>query len=356
MSQEIPLRNLWILFLYAADLVQFNGRFDHEVEAARDLPEMIARVLAHVVEDRLKRNLSRGYQPRAAVFSRVRGRIDMLKTESQRLMERGQVACRFEEHWMNTPRNRLVRAALVRLSVRVRAQDVARRCRQIAGAIGRFGVDDIKPSRAELAQDQIGVNEAQDRFMVALARMVFNSDLPNQEDGQIKGTLPEASVHLVRKLFQRAVCNAMKLELTPLGWQVWGGRKIAWPVVAASSGLKAILPGMETDIELTHREYNRRIIIDTKFTSLLTSSRFEREVLKSGYLYQLYTYLRSQERDTDPLSLSARGMLLHPQIGGAYDEWVELQGHVLHFKTVDLTLDAAGFEASLRKLVDTEVR
>lgn len=182
--------------------------------------------------------------------------------------------------------------------------------------------------------------------------MVFDSALPNQEEGQTKGTLPEASEHLVRKLFQRAVCNAMRLELTPLGWQVWGGRKIDWPVGKASKGLSAILPGMETDIELTHKVQKRRIVIDTKFTALLTVSRFEREVLKSGYLYQLYTYLRSQERDSDPLSLAAHGMLLHPQIGGAYDEWMELQGHVLRFKTIDLTLNGLSFEKALRNIVD----
>jgi 5-methylcytosine-specific restriction enzyme subunit McrC len=57
MAEAIPLRNIWLLFLYAADLVQFQGRFDHQVETPRDLPDLVARLLVNVVEERLRRNL-----------------------------------------------------------------------------------------------------------------------------------------------------------------------------------------------------------------------------------------------------------------------------------------------------------
>ena len=69
----------------------------------------MARLLTHVVEERLHRNLSRGYRPKAATLTRGRGRIDMLETTTRRLMDRGRIACRFEEHTMDTPRNRLFR-------------------------------------------------------------------------------------------------------------------------------------------------------------------------------------------------------------------------------------------------------
>ena len=112
MASNIPLRNIWLLFLYAADLVRFKDSVSVEKEAARDLPELLARLLVRVVQLRLRRNLSRGYQAQNAVLSRVRGRIDVLATVSGQLLEQGRVACRFQEHTMDTPRNRLVRAAL----------------------------------------------------------------------------------------------------------------------------------------------------------------------------------------------------------------------------------------------------
>ena len=350
MATAIPLRNIWLLFLYAADLVQFKSRFDHQVEAARDLPDLVARLLIQVVEERLRRNLSRGYRPKAATLSRVRGRIDMLETTTRQLMDRGRIACRFEEHTMDTPRNRLVRAALERLAARVANDLVAHRCRQLVGDFSRMGVVGSRPSWAELASDQIGRNETADRFMVVLARMVFDTIIPTEEAGDVSGTLPDSTDHLIRRLFERAVGNALRLELLPMGWSVTQGKRLYWPTTAASLGIAAILPGMQTDIELNHAGTGRRIVIDTKFTAIFTASTYRDQILKSGYLYQLYTYLRSQERPDDPASLTAEGMLLHPQTAGAVDEVMTIQGHRLRFRTIDLTCNPKEFERNLNGL------
>jgi 5-methylcytosine-specific restriction enzyme subunit McrC len=347
----IPLRNIWLLFLYAADLVQFRGRFDHQVETARDLPDLVARLLTHAVEERLRRNLTRRYRSKAATLSRVRGRIDIMETATRQLMDRGHIACRYEEHTMDSPRNRLVRAALERLASRVADDLVAHRCRQLAGDFARMGVAGIHPSWAELATDRIGRNETSDRFMTILAQMVFDTIIPTEEAGDVSGTLPEGTDPLIRRLFERAIGNALRLELQPMGWSMTRGKRLSWPVETASPGIAAILPGMQTDIELTHADTGRRIVIDTKFTAIFTASTYREQILKSGYLYQLYTYLRSQERLDDTTSLTTEGMLLHPQTGGAVDEVMTIQGHEMRFKTIDLTGDPGEFEVSLSKLV-----
>jgi len=356
MAEQIPLRNVWLLFLYAADLVQFRDRFENQVENARDIPDLVARLLSHVVEERLRRNLSRGYRLRTATLSRVRGRIDMLETTTRRLMDRGRIACRFEEHTMDTPRNRLVRAALDHLGNRVSDDLVAHRCRQLSGDFTRMGVIGPRPSWTELAGDQIGRNESADQFMVALAQMVFDTIIPTEELGHVKGTLSGANDHLIRRLFERAVGNALRLELQPYGWRVTQGKRLSWPVEGSSPGMAAILPGMQTDIELNNHASMRRIVIDTKFTAIFTSSSYREQILKSGYLYQLYTYLRTQERTDDPGSLTAEGMLLHPQVGGIVDEEMTVQGHQMRFKTIDLTSDAAQFEMGLRGVVARSIQ
>lgn len=348
MTPKIPLRNIWILFLYAADLVQLRGKFEHDVEKARDLPDLIGRLMVHVVEERLRRNLSRGYRSRSAVLTRVRGRIDMLATEAGLLMERGQVACRFEEHVMDTPRNRLVRSALERLAARVSAPETAHRCRILAADFSRAGVAGTRPSRAELATDQIGRNENADRMMVALALMVFDGTIPTETLGTALQPGDETTEQLIRRLFERAVGNALRIELEPMGWRVAQGQRIAWPVSQSTPGMSAILPGMQTDIELNHPTTGRRVVIDTKFNRIFTASNFRTEILRSNYLYQMYAYLRTQERASDPASLTAEGTLLHPQAGAVVNETMVVQGHTISLKTVDLTTNAHEFESQLR--------
>ena len=86
----IPVRNVWLLMLYASDLVRMRGHDRLALEAMPDdLPDLIAEILAHSVEHRQRRNLNRAYRSRRAVLDRVRGRIDVLATERHRLLQRG---------------------------------------------------------------------------------------------------------------------------------------------------------------------------------------------------------------------------------------------------------------------------
>ena len=78
----IPVRNLWLLMLYASKLFRHldSSKVAAE-ENPEDIPDLIAEFLSNVVERRLKRNLSFGYQNQIAELNRVRGRIDLLRTE-----------------------------------------------------------------------------------------------------------------------------------------------------------------------------------------------------------------------------------------------------------------------------------
>ncbi|TAY64905.1 5-methylcytosine-specific restriction endonuclease system specificity protein McrC [Rhizobium leguminosarum] len=350
-AADIPLRNIWLLFLYASDLVRIQDQFEAEIEEAANLPDLVGRLLAHVVEQRLRRNLSRGYKPKRAILSRVRGRIDILGTTASQLTERGQVQCIFDEHTMDTPRNRLVRAALDRLAKLIENAETAHRCRSLSGDLGRMGVESGRPTRVELAIDQIGRNESADRIMVALAVMVFDAMIPTEMEGDTHLHLADLNEHLVRHLFEKAVGNALRLHLEPNGWRVAQGRRLAWPLETHSQSIPSILPGMQTDVELHHPLERRKIVIDTKFTRIFTSSRYREELLKSGYLYQLYTYLRTQETHDDFVSLNSEGMLLHPQTGGRINEQMRVQGHLIHLRTVDLTASNRDFEEQLISLV-----
>ena len=74
---RIPVRNLWLLMLYASDLFRTRGIGKIGLEdSPDDLPDLVAEILAHAVEVRQRRRLSLGYRSRDAVINRVRGRID----------------------------------------------------------------------------------------------------------------------------------------------------------------------------------------------------------------------------------------------------------------------------------------
>jgi 5-methylcytosine-specific restriction enzyme subunit McrC len=246
---RIPLRNIWLLMLYASEIPRVAGRFDALLEDdLDDLPDLVGQLLSREVERRMRRNLSRGYRRRAEVLTRVRGHIDLLATFTHRLLDRGEVACRFNELTLDTARNRFVRTALERITRIVSSLDLAQRCRSLAGDLGRAGVSGLPCSRADLAQDQIGRNDADDRFMVAQAKLAFDLALPTEEAGGTHLRGPDRDEHWVRRLFEKAVAGFYAAELVPKGWTVRTGSVLHWPNTMTSERIKAILPTMRTDI------------------------------------------------------------------------------------------------------------
>lgn len=351
---RIPVRNLWLLMLYASDLFQdleTHQRFAVE-ENPDDIPDLVAEMLCRQVERRIRRNLSYGFQSREAVMGRVRGRIDHLNTERHRLLDRGKIACRFEELTIDTLRNRFVRAALEEISRVVWRDTLAHRCKSLAASLRRMGVTGERPRRGEVFIDRFGRHDVNDQPMVAAAHLAFNLALPTEDAGAMHLSLPDREIIWIRKLFEKGIAGFYDVVLPQEDWRVEAGKTIRWQIESRSPGIGKILPSMRTDIILDHSEAGRRIVIDTKFNSVLTPGWHREETVRSGYVYQIYAYLKSQEGSGDPLAEKASGLLLHPSVGEMLNESVVIQKHEIRFATVDLGATAKEIRKQLLQVLD----
>lgn len=349
---RIPVRNIWLLLLYASDLFRLRGRDAVDLEDnPDDLPDLVAEILADAVEERQRRHLSLGYRVRKADLNRVRGRIDVLATERRRLLLRGLVACKFDELTIDTPRNRFVRAALEGISRLVRQPALRRRCRKLAVDMKLMGVSGTPPTRHQMSSDRFGRHDAGDRYMVAAAKLAFELALPTEVSGRHALALPDREERWARRLFERAVGGFYRVVLSFRGWRVSTGGALTWEVEEATPGVNRILPNMRTDIVLDERQSGRRIVIDTKFTSLLKSGWYRDVTLSSAYLYQIYAYLRSQVGRGDRSADHAEGLLLHPAVGESVDESAVIQGHRIRFATVDLAASTSAIREQLLRFV-----
>ncbi len=323
--------------LYASDLMRQIGDAKVALEENPDkIPDLAAEILVRTVERRLRRNLTYGYERKHDVLSRVRGKINILECERGRLFERGQISCRFEELTVNTIRNRFVRSALNKLIPLVSCSSLARKCRTLSTMLERLGVSSERPNRLEILNIQIGRNDIDDRRMISAAKLVFDLALPTEVSGMSSLFSPDRELAWIRHLFEKAVAGFYDFALSGMGWRVEAGKRIFWPIENQSSGIEKILPNMKTDIILDHVTSDQRIVIDTKFNSITTKGWYKDETIRSGYIYQMYAYLRSQEKDSDFKSKQSSGLLLHPAIDTNVDEFVVIQGHKIRFVTVDL--------------------
>ena len=350
---SIPVRNIWLLLLYASSLYKnlFETRKVSIEDSPDSVPDLVAEILAREVEKRLKRGLNFGYQPREEIIARLRGRIDHLFTERHQLLLRGKIACRFDELTANTVRNRLVRAALLSVSKVVGKAVLQHRCRTLALTLFRMGVIGERPRQSEVSTDRFGRNDANDELMVIAAELALKLDLPTEDAGTKLLSSPERQEQFW-KIFEKGVAGFYDVVLKPEGWSVIPGKTITWQIEKHSSLIKEILPTMKIDIVLDNEKRSKRIVIDAKTSSIVQRGQFREEVLRSAHIYQIYAYLRSQEKLSKPLTLSASGLLLHPTTNKELDESVAIQNHEIRFATVNLAGSAVAIRNRLLEVVN----
>jgi 5-methylcytosine-specific restriction enzyme subunit McrC len=334
---KIPVRNLWLLMLYASDLYRHLDKNKVDVEDnPDDIADLVAEILCHEVEKRMMRNLSYGYESKVAVINRVRGRIDTLTTERRRLLEKGKICCRFDELTVDTLRNRYVRSALECLTKLNIKTTPAHKCRVLMLRLERLGVSKAKPINYSGKSERFGRNDTSDQKMVAAAELAFSLALPTEFDGQFHLSSPDTQKEWLRKLFEKAIAGFYAVVLDKAEWRVLAGKQFDWQLSDKSPGIDEILPSMKTDIIIDSLKSGHRLVIDTKFNSVTTKGWYREDTLRSSYIYQMYTYLRSQENALDPNSLKSIGMLLHPTIDKEVTEKATIQGHTIWFCTVNL--------------------
>lgn len=336
---SIPVRNVWLLLLYASEFYQSGPEaFDGIEEYPEKLPELLAELLVASAEDRLRRPLTPSFSKTSRDLSRVRGSIDTLRTESHQLLSRGLVACRFEELTVDTPRNRLIRTALASIGRLCGDEELVRRCQGQSQRLAQLGVGTVDARTGQRdAEVRLTRNDQQDRSVLLAARLALQLSLPfgRTNPGHGRGTLDERQF---RHLFERAVGGFYAVHGRPRGWAVQRARKVGWQASEATLGMAAVLPHMVTDVWIDVPARGRRLIVDTRFTAAIKPGRFARETLNSGHLYQLYTFVREQESGLDPASLTAGGLLLYPSTGAPLAESFVSSGHRLGAATVDLSV------------------
>ena len=179
-----------------------------------------------------------------------------------------------------------------------------------------MGVVGERPERGEASINSFGRRDIADRPMVVAAHLAFDLALPTEAAGAKHLSLPDREITWIRKLYEKGIAGFYGVVLSGKGWHVDAGKTIGWLIESKSPGIDKILPSMRTDIILNHCDTGRRTVIDTKFNSLVTRGWYREETLRSGYVYQIYAYLRSQEGNGDPLAEKASGY--SSSLGGRY--------------------------------------
>jgi 5-methylcytosine-specific restriction enzyme subunit McrC len=333
---RIPVRNIWHLLLYAWDFADWKGRWKSQAEDSPTLLALLARVLADSVRDLLRSQLGRTFLAHRETIRGIRGRIEFAASLRRLEFHAGRAHCAFPQLDVDTTRNRIIKATLMRLATDARldplgshVSDALRsELRELVRVLG--GVTLAPISTADFAKLQLGRNDRLYSVPLAVCRLLHQLQLPTECAGDHAIAALFTDETKMSSVYEAFLRNFYRLHLKNHTVQA---EKLSWGEEPSS----AYMPEMRTDITITAQAPDvRRLVVDAKFSQTTLSAGSHGSLkFKSDNLYQLYTYLRTQEHMGDAHRV-ADGMLLYPTVTQELTEVVVIQGHRIQIATVDL--------------------
>lgn len=345
----IPIRNIWLLILYASEAYTASeDKFLGVEENPEDLYSLVLELLCDQFDKTISKGLSSNYFHRNENLTRVRGSINFLTTESKMLMQRGKVNCSYDELTLDIPRYQYVLMTFRNALFLKGVDQFKGRLLQNINTLQGLGVKNVCLQTYDIHSDRFGHFDYAEKGLIQTCQLLNELQIPAMHKGNyLLQDLAEMSEEWLRKLFEKAVYGFYSKNLSAKVWTVSHNKKLQWKF-DTDALITDMLPQMEADIILRNTQTGQATIIDTKFNNVLVSNRFGKEKFRNGYIYQIYTYLRSQEENGYPVF--QRGILLHPSVGVDILEKVKIQGYGLEFQTIDLTASAIEVKARLIEL------
>ena len=302
---------------------------DSELARLATQGETLLEFLVGVFADRLltavRRGLPHRYRQRQDDLLLLRGKLDIRRQISHHIARPDRLACNFDELSVNTPLNRVLKAAVVRLrSITIHAANA----RRLAELSARFEFVDESPDplREPVAVDRTNVAF---HHLYAWSRLFLSGKWQSTTTGATEGV---ALLFPMNDLFETFVGRVMQSVLAPRSAQVQHARRYA--LTARDQSMFVLRPDIVVDND---------IIIDTKWKTLDPDDGVVG--VKQPDVYQMLAYAHAYEADRVILLYPWRQRLPAP---GVYRRW--------HITGTSVAFDIATVDIGQPQSVPTTVR
>ena len=227
---------------------------DNEFAPLATQRENLLEVLIRLFVDRLLGSVRRGLPHRYRLVEEdrplLRGKLDIRRQLTRHAVRADRLACRFDELSVDTPLNRVLKAAVTRLASLTRSEASARRLYELTSRFEFVGRSPY-PLRERVSLDR--TNSAFHRLH-AMARLILATDWQSTTTGEKEGF---ALLFPMDQLFEKFVGRTIKQALAPRSVRLQDNRRHA--LAADGQGVFTLKPDIVVDGD---------IVIDTKWKVL----------------------------------------------------------------------------------------
>ena len=245
------------------------------------LLELVIRLFARRLLTAVRRGPPRRYVETAADLNVLRGRLDVVRQLSRFALRADTLACRFDELSADTPLNRVLKAAVVRLASVSRNNANVRRLAELTARLA-FAGDSADP-----LVEPVHLDRTNTRFhdLYRLARLFLEGNWQSTAGGTFTGFSLLFPMHV---LFERFIGKSLTHALYERDERVClqQGEHSAL-IDAEGRRLVRLLP----DVVIEATEDGRPLVLDTKWKRL-APSKPNRGVAPAD-VYQLLAYARA---------------------------------------------------------------
>ncbi|WP_315898215.1 5-methylcytosine-specific restriction endonuclease system specificity protein McrC [Berryella wangjianweii] len=324
------IKNVYYMLAYAFRSLKLDEYEDLAGEDFEHIHDLFAVILAKGIARQVKQGLYREYLGRTEDLTTVRGKIELQGTLRNKMGRRQRISCEYDELSENNLHNQVLKTtSMILLRHGEFSEDHRAGLRKVM--LYFSDVDEIGP--AEIRWDAIRFQRSNIsyRFLLSICRLVLDGMLITTDEGKRK-LARFVDDQKMEKLYEKFILEYYKHEHPELSA---GAPYITW---ALDDGFSDMLPAMHTDITL--KQGRTVLIIDAKFYSSSMQQNFDKQSVRSGNLYQIFTYVKNKEAElaSTPGSHSVSGMLLYAKTDEEIqpDGIYQMSGNQISVKTLDL--------------------
>jgi 5-methylcytosine-specific restriction enzyme subunit McrC len=340
---QIPIQNIYYLLCYAWNKLEESEIVDVNEIDSTELIDLFAKVLSNSCSRLLKQGLDRYYIEHEYVIMGIKGKFNYTATIKQNVLPLSKTACIYDEFDYDILHNQILKTTIGKL-LRTKNLDSSLKDELHKIYLKFPPISEIVIRKSMFNQIRLHRNNYHYDFILKVCQIVNENLFIDESKGNYKFMDFTREEKAMARLFEAFVRNFYKVETD---FSV-SSDSIKWQFKSDNAENLEMLPTMLTDITL--QKGNEKIILDTKYYKEAFQTRYDRQKINSNNLYQLFSYLKNQETDSE-LTLNCQGILLYPSIQNDFVHSFKYENHKIRIMSINLNQDWQNIRSDLLKIV-----
>ena len=330
------------MLAYAFQVLKQSNYEKVAAEEFDNVQDLLAAILAKGLAQQLKQGLHREYLAESGTLSTMRGKLDIRRTIRNKLQRRQKLSCEYDDLTENNTFNQILKTTAIILLKHGKVKP--ERKTELRKVVLFFNkIETISPACIKWGTLYCRRNNQSYKMLLNICFLALKGLLLSEE----KGTYKMATFfdeQQMSRLFEKFVLEFYRHHYKQLNPKA---SYVEWNL---DDGAIDLLPVMKTDITL--RQNDKFLIIDTKYYAQTMGTYFDKKGLISNNLYQIFTYVKNMDATN---SGNVAGMLLYAKTKEAVTPDCDfiMGGNKISAKTLDLNAPFACIKEQLDKIAES---